>query len=225
MREKSAKKIKFSAAVLTALVFGSFLLLVAFLPREIEFWATLIAIGVAAICVVARIFWGKKFPSQALLLLLPFAFIMLFWQTVRGFEYTFLDGAFIPFWLPSLICALLVVMPLTVWLAYKKIGLWWCVAFVLIVGGVTFFIANGFANNLNYVCDTSAPVQYEGVILKKNMNLNPRGPDSYSFMMNMDGENVFVEVSSSMFWECEVGDTFSVAKYQGAFDKPFYLAK
>ena len=225
MRGKSAKKARFSAAVLTALVFGSFLLLVAFLPREIEFWATLIAIGVAAICVVARIFWGKKFPSQALLLLLPFAFIMLFWQTVRGFEYTFLDGAFIPFWLPSLIFALLAMIPLTVWLAYKKIGLWWCVAFVLIVGGAAFFIANGFANNLNYVCDTSAPVQYEGVILKKDMDMHVKGPSSYSFVIDMDGERVSLEVSSSMFWECEIGDAFSFVKYQGAFDEPFYLAK
>lgn len=225
MRGKSAKNIKFTAVTLTALIFGGFLLLVVLSPRVIEFWATLAAIGIAVVFVVARIFLKKKFLSRALLFLLPLTIIMVFWQTVRGFEYTFSNGVFIPFWFPSLIFTLLVTIPLTVWLAYKKIGLWWCVAFALIVGGSTFFIANGFANNLNYVCDTSAPVQYEGVILKKNMNLNPRGPDSYSFMMNMDGENVFVEVSSSMFWECEVGDTFSVAKYQGAFDEPFYLAK
>ena len=142
-------------------------------------------------------------------------------------RYTYLNG-----WFPlrnaviivSIIFgAALVVLMLKISAIKKKF--WGSVGCFLL--GVTMSIAMLAITlgNLNYALDRSTPEIKTVTIKDKDIDLNRKSADDYEFIFIVDGESYSVEVPSEIYYDYEIGDTFDIKIYQGAFNCPFFMAE
>lgn len=79
--------------------------------------------------------------------------------------------------------------------------------------------------NLNYALDRSTPEIKTVTIKDKDIDQNRKSADDYEFIFIVDGESYSVEVPSEIYYDYEIGDTFDIKIYQGAFDHPFFMAE
>ena len=91
------------------------------------------------------------------------------------------------------------------------VGLWFC------------------AGHLNYALDRNPPITHEAVIEGKN-TVSHRRVNSimvqkhYRFQFTVDGETFYMSVPQYRYDEHEVGDTYNITRYQGAFGVPYYMS-
>ena len=76
--------------------------------------------------------------------------------------------------------------------------------------------------NLNYALDTHEPTQQIATIVDKDVDTAGKSRD-YTFTLNLDGKTFELNVSSSTYYDYEVGEEFTVEYRQGAFNHPFYI--
>lgn len=79
--------------------------------------------------------------------------------------------------------------------------------------------------NLNYVLDFSKPQFMSVEISGKKANNVFRGPDTYEFMFESEGETYFINVPENIYDEYRSGDTFQLLVYNGAFGEEFYIGE
>lgn len=78
----------------------------------------------------------------------------------------------------------------------------------------------------NYALDFHDPVPYSGVIEKKKVESGGRKSlGYYEFGLDVNGEKLELKIPSSHYYTYEVGDTYTIYYYQGAFGVPFYIAE
>ena len=154
---------------------------------------------------------------------LVFDFLSYFTQ-ISSYEYVESPGA-IHFWLPSLIVSVVitavsVVLLVKNYIPLKDDRLSEKIALGFAVMMACFALMWATASNLNFALDTSEPVASEEIILDKTSTSGKNS--SYYFHVEINGEKHKIDVSSSTYREYEVGDTFQILYYEGAFNDPFY---
>lgn len=78
----------------------------------------------------------------------------------------------------------------------------------------------------NYALDFHEPVSYDVVIEEKKYERGGRKtPGHYEFGVVVNGEEIEVKIPVSHYNAYEVGDTYTIYYYQGAFGVPFYIAE
>jgi len=80
------------------------------------------------------------------------------------------------------------------------------------------------ACNMNYAFDRNLPIEYDTVIQEKDIKSTSRAGTRYTFFLNLDNTLIKLNVSQSEYHAYEVGDSFPLKLYQGAFDDPFYIS-
>lgn len=143
----------------------------------------------------------------------------------RTNAYVFVDGSSFPFWKFDLSLGIIIGVVLFVILINrdkKHIGR-------LLLGSLgiallSALIVSSYTANLNYMLDSNQPLEFAATIEEKDMDTHRKAPTSYEFYLTVEGERFDLEVGFLDYNNYEVGDTYTVKKYQGAFYVPFYCA-
>ena len=157
-----------------------------------------------------------------------FGFQMMFTLgglTVNAFNFMFIETK-VPFlWYTIAFgCIFAVVLFMPIWRKKKntqplgtKVGVF------LICFAMFAVLSWGTIANLNYVLDASAPKECYAEIQDKRVINGYRG-DDYEFTVVIEGKAFKREVTSSEYDSYEIGDTYMVNRYNGAFGEPFFMA-
>lgn len=99
---------------------------------------------------------------------------------------------------------------------------------ILILSVLVFSFTLVGIQQLNYALDTTEPTEYSAVIEGKNvprLRINQKSEKgiNYYFLLGVEEGSCDMKVGRSVYHSYEVGDTFSVYRYEGAFGIPFYL--
>lgn len=78
--------------------------------------------------------------------------------------------------------------------------------------------------NLNYSLDKSEPIVKSGTIVEQQLDSGYRRITSFKFIIDIDGEEIYIEVPGDEYYSYKVGDTYEASFYKGFFDIPFYTA-
>lgn len=141
----------------------------------------------------------------------------------RCLMYSFTESVFIPF-LPAAIITGVVFGTLTTCLTLKKrLTKDVRIKVFLLSSLLVAFVAWPFTVHLNYALDTSNPAQYYIKIQDKEFSNRWRLPDSYKFEFAVNDKPFSVDVPSSDYAKYEVGDTYLLYRYEGAFGVPFFI--
>ena len=141
----------------------------------------------------------------------------------RCLMYSFTESVFIPF-LPAAIITGVLFGTLTTCLTLKKrLTKDVRIKVFLLSSLLVAFVAWPFTAHLNYALDTSDPAQYYIKIQDKELSRKWRLPDSYEFEFTVNDKTFSVDVPSSDYGKYEVGDTYLLYRYEGAFGVPFFI--
>ena len=170
-------------------------------------------------------FTDKKYSvvTNAVTLFLGVIFIM----SVK--EYTYLhDSGGIHFWHIALIVSVFITLFFTVLLIKDKIQLEddrtsEKVAAPILVLGMSFILFAFTISNLNYALDLSKPVDYATTIIEKRIDSESRRSTDYIFTAKVNGEEKEFNVDQSEYFRKQVGDSFTVLLYSGAFGHEYYI--
>ena len=88
---------------------------------------------------------------------------------------------------------------------------------------VFFMITWTTALNMNYALDISEPVEHTAIIVDKDVDTAGKSVD-YSFILELNGKTIELDVSSSNYYSYEIGDEFIIEYRRGAFNEPFYIS-
>ena len=160
----------------------------------------------------------KKGPTIATLLL---AFSMLLLSADSQY-YCYADGYF-PFLIPTLILGTLVGTGLAFLKRDKSDSTKAFVVSLISFCVISIFIMNILIIHLNYTLDFSSPQEYTVTIEDKHHINRRKGKDTYKLELTVDGQTIKQGVDSDDYDAYEIGDDYSVQKYNGAFGKVFYL--
>jgi hypothetical protein len=152
---------------------------------------------------------------------------MIFILAVKGYTYLH-DSGGIHFWQIALIVAVVITLIFTVFLITDKIQLdddrtSEKVMAPILVLGMSFILVAFTISNLNYALDFSKPVDYATTILEKRIGTGYRRSTDYVFTANVNGEEKEFNVDQSEYFRKEVGDSFTVLLYFGAFGHEYYI--
>lgn len=89
---------------------------------------------------------------------------------------------------------------------------------------VSAFCCGVFAN-LNYALDTSEAKRKTSVITEKDIEYHTKSGDDYILSVGVDGKIIEVNVSEGEWYEYEVGDSYVLIYYEGAFGVAFYISE
>ncbi len=182
------------------------------------------------------------------LLLLPFFLLLLprekrntswFWALIiflplggvagllfYGMRFDFVADVFSPFWVPALVIAVIGGAVFSVFLRYIKVKLLARIGAFVLVLFLVFLVAVAILSNLNYVLDFSEPVCEPVLIVNKDFSGSLRGPTRHYFkVQTKEGVTLRVEVSAIDYAQYQIGDSYEITYYNGAFGEPFYLAE
>ncbi len=100
------------------------------------------------------------------------------------------------------------------------------VMFAILLGFVFGFFS---AQSLNYALDTSTPTEYEYQITDKTISSGHRrrgrsGSKSYYLWLETGEGEMKFSVTKGDYENYEIGDVYTVALYDGAFDEPYYIS-
>lgn len=80
--------------------------------------------------------------------------------------------------------------------------------------------------HINFGFDFDPPKEYAVTIENVDLDLNGRkNPTTYQFTVTVEGATFEIDVPKGHYEYYEVGDTYRVYRYAGAFGKPFYIAE
>ena len=150
-----------------------------------------------------------------------FFFISIAW----AFAYTFVGEAVAPFWFISLPLGLAGAVFVTVKWVKGRTKVWAAVCFFFILVFIFFLVCDMYLWHLNYVLDPHEPIEEVAVIKEKEHTYHSKSADTYEFKFMIDGEEMWLEVDVVEYETHEVGDTYRFKRYEGAFNKPFYIAE
>jgi hypothetical protein len=223
-REKNiAIKVLSSLAVLSFALSAAFLGLKKLLLVNI----VLLILFFAAYSALAAIFKPKGLSgNNAHSIFMAQMSVSLFVLILAANRFTFSEASF-PFLAPSI--ALGVLIAGAVFIIFinggekkfskgNKIGIFCIACFVSV------FVAWAGIASFNYVLDFSEPQAYRVTIEDKDYTRRRKGVDSYEFTITADGKKLDIEVSWREFDSYEIGDTYTVNRYNGAFGEPFFIA-
>lgn len=143
----------------------------------------------------------------------------------RTNAYEFADGSSFPFWKFDL--SLGVICGVVCFVILIKNGKQHMGRLLLGSVGIALISAlliSSYTANLNYMLDSNKPEEYTATIEEKEMRTHRKAPTTYEFSLTVEGEELDLEVGFLDYNNYEVGDTYTVKKYQGAFYVPFYCA-
>lgn len=81
-------------------------------------------------------------------------------------------------------------------------------------------------DNLNYALDASEPTTHLCEITDKSYKIGRRHQRGYHrFKVEIDGENFWIDVTSSQFDHYSVGDDFAVNLHSGFLDEPYLISR
>ena len=96
---------------------------------------------------------------------------------------------------------------------------------------LAFFVALGITVatssaicSLNYLLDENEPERIVAVIEGKDYTNHRKSNDTYELEFFLEGEKISIDVPSSVYRMYEIGDEFTFYRYDGAFNKAFYMA-
>ena len=141
----------------------------------------------------------------------------------EGTFYTFISAPFLAFWPISVTLGVIATAFFVFFCRRALKELKWAWGFVLglfICFSLTIFF-DMYMQHFNYLLDTSEPQACVSVIKDKDMELRRKSPDSYQFLVTVEGKELWMEVPRRDYRVCEVGDTYTFTYYIGAFGKPF----
>ena len=94
----------------------------------------------------------------------------------------------------------------------------WCI----MAAFASFILIWATANNLNYMLDLSEPEQFYVVIIDKEID-NSGKDTHYEMTVIIGDEQIQMNVSQSIYFHHEIGQTLPVDLYQGFFNDPYYI--
>ncbi len=80
-------------------------------------------------------------------------------------------------------------------------------------------------DNLNYVFDSSRPASYSAKIVDKSYTGRNRNIRSYRLKLEINGETVWIYVTSSQYSSYSAGEDFEVNLYNGAFGEQYFISE
>lgn len=183
-----------------------------------------IAITLAVFVYMAIMFfvmkkWFGVIIAEALLLVLLLALDML------DYEYLNNPNSF-HFWLIPLILSVIMTILSIILILLDKIDMRRSdlIALPFIVFIAIFFISMSVICNLNYALDTNEPIEKSAIILDVDIDAGARQATTYEFYLLIDEKKIKLNVSQSEFYKYEIGDSYPVKIYKGAFNEPFYIS-
>ena len=223
-REKNiAIKVLSSLAVLSFALSAAFLGLKQLLLVNIVF----LILFFAAYSALAAIFKPKGLSgNNAHSIFMAQMSVSLFVLILAANRFTFSEASF-PFLAPSIALGVLIAGAVSIifinggekkFSKGNKIGIFCIACFVSV------FVAWAGIASFNYVLDFSEPQAYRVTIEDKDYTRRRKGVDSYEFTITADGKKLDIEVSWREFDSYEIGDTYTVNRYSGAFGEPFFIA-
>ena len=148
-------------------------------------------------------------------------FLLLFTSTGR---YSFMSDG-IAFWQVTLGVAVPVgVLIMWRWLWQKAKHIWGRLGWFLLCTFLVAVVVWSYTAHLNYALDTSTPTTHNLVIEGKDRDNHRKSADDYEFIFTQNGETFSVEVSFAEYGAYDIGDTYTLILYGGAFDEPFYAS-
>ncbi len=100
-----------------------------------------------------------------------------------------------------------------VWVAFCSLIFSWLISYITI-------------DNLNYALDASKPTTHLCEITDKSYKIGRRHQRGYHcFKVEIDGENFWIDVTSSQFDYYSVGDDFAVNLHSGFLDEPYLISR
>ncbi len=93
----------------------------------------------------------------------------------------------------------------------------------IVVCFMFFIITWTTALNMNYALDIIEPVEHTAIIVDKDVDTAGKSVD-YSFILELDGKTIELDVSSSNYYSYEIGEEFIIEYRRGAFNEPFYIS-
>lgn len=79
------------------------------------------------------------------------------------------------------------------------------------------------AQNLNFALDTSTPTRIETVVTEKRSEYHSKAGIYYYLTVQLNGDVVELSVPSAEYENVQIGDTYSVLQYDGAFGHAYYV--
>lgn len=189
-------------------------------------WIWLLIGYVIVFAIIKRTVSLMDIPFMATLTF-AFQFLMLVSLGSR-FSYIESESIGFPFLVADIIGALLVaalvgVLLFTGVIKLKQDKAVERVSLVFMTALLVLLFADFSLRNINYAFDTSEPALISAVVDNKRKSSSRKGPDNYYLIVTVDGKELDLDVSLSEFQNTEVGDTVGIKKYNGAFNKPFFM--
>lgn len=198
------------------------------LPRLIWTWIEIILFLCITVCLLlfpktakdrSETDSKKKMDINSLLFL--FALILIFSDSQY---YTYIEGQF-PFLLASLILGIPIGAGLSILKSKDRKDIKSILLFLALYGTLSVLVVNVLLMHLNYTLDLQPPEEYSAIVEDKQHTRRRKGDDTYKFEITVDGQTIRQEVPSNEFHAYEIGDSYTVQKYGGAFGEAFYLPK
>jgi hypothetical protein len=228
-QEKKAKKLQVGAfELMLAAIVVVLITTMLWTPARTVVLLHVIALylQIIAFIVIFAFKWGIKYIKSVLALFFSFFYVVLYlFFTSR---YSFSGGIPNAFVFVALLSAAVITVALmiaaasTLWRGRKWMGR---IGYGLLILVVAFAVILCSITHLNYALGDDTPQVWSAQIEDKDYHRRRKGPDCYEFIMTIDGETIDVEVTVAEYYDYEVGDTYTVYRYEGAFGKPFYLAE
>ena len=158
-------------------------------------------------------------------LLLSICIIFFFMDFLKSFYYRFSEHAFFIFLPITLILGMIIGGTSAGQLLLQKKDIQNVVICFLVVSVIGFLVTDTYAKHLNYLLDTNEPIEYTAEIIEKKESRSSKRSKKYSFTFCVDGEMYNVSVELSEYKNYEVGDSYAIERYEGAFGKSFVMPK
>lgn len=213
-----------------AIVIVAYILLRAFyylIPRAIIVW---LGMAVVVAVLIYKLFLSKLMTGteqegeqkNSFFNLPEMLFIIALSALSMYSDYYFVGGNDIPFWLVSALFG----VPIGIFVGFKYIDkdskIYWRILSFALCCVICFAMVHTFIRHLNYALSTDEPQQYTVVILDKDKDSSGKSTD-YEFLIESDGERFWLDVNSTEYGRYDVGDKYSILRYNGAFGKAFYI--
>ena len=194
-----------------------------------KMWILFCVLWFVILVVIEQIFrhvvYKQKMKTDILLAQLLY---LICWLGAAVNTYGYGKNTYVPFWQVSLVVALMFGLLQAV-LAEQteqdvKKNITKKLSVFLIYGLLSFFVVSAGVQNLNYALDVSEPTRYSAVIEAKRSHHSRKGRDYRYFRFTVNGETIELDVPASTYRTYNVGDTYNITQYQGAFGVPYYMA-
>lgn len=93
----------------------------------------------------------------------------------------------------------------------------------ILVCGVCFCALWLTAENLNYALDASTPMCFETVVTEKRSEYHSRSGTHYYLTVQLNGDVVELSIYQGEYENVQIGDTYPVLQYDGAFGNAYYV--